>query len=148
MQSFQSSLLSFQTILANLAADKGLANYDNTDDLETLLKDLVNLVKETLKAIDIMVENIPGLGPVLGPSKSRGLALYDSPRSPMAIATVVYQVKCILDEVLDAVENLVDALINAVAPLIRQLIGQATETVCESGLAFRVAGLCLVLPLR
>ncbi|KAI0365244.1 hypothetical protein BV20DRAFT_973430 [Pilatotrama ljubarskyi] len=120
---YQDGLLGFQALLAQLAADKGLANYDRTDELETLLKNLVNLTKNTLKAIDILVYNIPVFGPELGP--------------------IVYEIKCILDDVLDAVENLTDALINAVRPLIVALIGQAITSACNSGV--QLGSLCLVL---
>ena len=69
MSGFHSSLLGFQSTLAELGADKGLANYDKDNDLETVLKDLVNSVKYLLSDIDDMVYDIPGLGPTLGPSK-------------------------------------------------------------------------------
>ena len=52
-----------------MAADKGLANYDKDDELETVLKDLVNAVKYLLNDITAMVYQIPGVGPTLGPSE-------------------------------------------------------------------------------
>ena len=58
-----------QGILGDLGRDKGLANYDRNNDLETLLKDIVNLNKDTLSAITEIVYEIPILGPLLGPSK-------------------------------------------------------------------------------
>lgn len=67
---YQDNLLGFQTLLAQLGADKGLANYDRANDLETLLKNFVNLNKDTLKSISDLVFAIPDLGPILGPSKS------------------------------------------------------------------------------
>jgi hypothetical protein len=48
-------------------SDKGLANYDSTNDLETLLKNVVNLNKNVLSATDVALGNLPVLGPVLGP---------------------------------------------------------------------------------
>ncbi|GJE86108.1 hypothetical protein PsYK624_021880 [Phanerochaete sordida] len=123
LSSFHSNLLGFQNTLAQLGADKGLANYDRSNDLETLLKDLVNANKYALSDVDDFVYKIPTLGPTLGP--------------------IVYEIKCILDEVLDAVENLSDAIINAIEPLLQDLIGTATATACNSGL--QLAGLCLVL---
>ncbi|KIP11960.1 hypothetical protein PHLGIDRAFT_17778 [Phlebiopsis gigantea 11061_1 CR5-6] len=120
---FHTNLLGFQNTLAQLGADKGLANYDKDDDLETVLKDLVNSVKYLLSDIDDMVYDIPDVGPILGP--------------------IVYQIKCLLDEVLDAVENLTDAIINAVKPLLQGVIGDASRTACNSGI--QIAGLCLVL---
>lgn len=60
---------SLGSLLAQLGADKGLANYDKNDDLETLLKDTVNANKNALSATTAIVYNIPTIGPVLGPSK-------------------------------------------------------------------------------
>lgn len=64
-------MLGFQTALAQTGSDKGLANYDRTNDLETLLKDTVDLTKDTLNAVDLLVHNIPILGPILDPSASQ-----------------------------------------------------------------------------
>ncbi|KAI0669905.1 hypothetical protein C8Q78DRAFT_1079814 [Trametes maxima] len=120
---YHDTLSNYQNILVQLGSDKGLANYDRDDALETLLKDMVNLTKYTLRDIDAMVYQIPVLGPALGP--------------------IVYEIKCILDEVLDAVENLTDAILNALKPLILELIGQATASACNSGL--QLGSLCLVI---
>lgn len=68
--SFQSNSQDFSGILGQLSADKGLANYDKLDDLETSIKDIVNAHKDALSAVTTMTYNIPTLGPVLGPSKS------------------------------------------------------------------------------
>jgi hypothetical protein len=57
------------TILQQLGADKGLLNADRTDELETLLKEVVNVNKDTLSYITTIVYNLPILGPTLGPSK-------------------------------------------------------------------------------
>ncbi|GBE78201.1 predicted protein [Sparassis crispa] len=123
LSAFHTNLLGFQSTLDALAADKGLENYDQNDELETLLKEIVNPTKYTLSDVYELVANDPTLGPLLGP--------------------IVYEVKCILDEVLDAVENLTDAIINAVQPLLQDLIGQATQTACDSGI--QVLGLCLAV---
>ncbi|RDB28852.1 hypothetical protein Hypma_015509 [Hypsizygus marmoreus] len=131
LSSFNQNMAGMQAILgANSAdkrsadkrgADKGLANYDRTNDLETLLKDVVNLHKDTLKSVSILVYNIPILGPILGP--------------------IVYQLKCILDDLLDCVEDLTDAIINALQPLLRALIGTASTLACKSGV--ELLGLCI-----
>lgn len=60
----------FQTALAQIGSDKGLANYDDKNNLETLLKDTVNLNKDALTAVDVAVYYLPILGPTLGPSAS------------------------------------------------------------------------------
>lgn len=56
--------------------------------------------------------------------------------------SVVYEIKCILDEVLNAVENLADAVIKAIQPLLQGIIIDASQTACNSG--FQIAGLCLI----
>ncbi|CDO71559.1 hypothetical protein BN946_scf184911.g29 [Trametes cinnabarina] len=120
---YKEGLLQFNTVLVQLAADKGLANYDNTNGLETLLKDMVNMTKYALNDLDALVANIPAVGPLLAP--------------------VMYEVKCILDEVLDAVENLTDAILNVLQPLLEPLIGQYAAAVCNLGL--EIGSLCLML---
>lgn len=56
---------------------------------------------------------------------------------------VVYDIKCIIDQVLDATENLTDAIINDLAPLLHDVLGLATSTTCAAGI--EIAGLCLAL---
>lgn len=63
-------MLGFQTALAQTASDKGLANYNDKNNLETLLKDTVDFNKNVLSAVVVTVYNVPGLGPILGPSAS------------------------------------------------------------------------------
>ena len=55
--------------MANIGADKGLANYDKSDQYETLLKDIVNMNKSTLGDTSKLIDADPLLGPMLGPSK-------------------------------------------------------------------------------
>ncbi|EPQ60809.1 hypothetical protein GLOTRDRAFT_124558 [Gloeophyllum trabeum ATCC 11539] len=125
LTSFHTNMQGYYTVLARIASDKGLdkglANYDRQNDLETSLKDVVNLNKDTLQGVTVLVYNIPSLGPVLGP--------------------IVYEVKCLVDAVLDATENLTDAIINAIQPLLQDLLGQATDTMCSTGVD--LAGLCI-----
>jgi hypothetical protein len=54
-------------VLAQLGADKGLANYNREDDLETLLKNVVNANKYLLSDVDEMVYKLPAVGGTLGP---------------------------------------------------------------------------------
>lgn len=61
-------MLGFQTALAQAGSDKGLAEYDRTNGLETLLKNTVDLNKNALSAVNAVIYNVPGLGPTLGPS--------------------------------------------------------------------------------
>ncbi|KAI0078885.1 hypothetical protein K474DRAFT_1659817 [Panus rudis PR-1116 ss-1] len=108
-------------VFGGLAADKGLANYNQAVILETPLKDTVNSIKYFLNDVDEDVYNLPGLGSTLGP--------------------IVYEIKCILDELLDALENITDGVLNDLLPLYRGAIVQATQTTCNSGL--QIAGLCI-----
>ncbi|KAI0051705.1 hypothetical protein FA95DRAFT_1459126, partial [Auriscalpium vulgare] len=121
LSAFQTNVLGFQTVLAQLGADKGLANYDKSNDLETLLKNMVNLNKDVLSYTTALVYVIPVLGPILGP--------------------IVYEIKCLLDEILDATENLTDGLLNALEPMLRPLIGDYLKAACASGI--EVVGICL-----
>lgn len=137
---FHDSLFGFGGILKQLAADKGLANYNQDDALETLLKNTVNANKDFLSSVDKYAYELPAVGSTLGPSKS-------NPSEPVIRTNfsdlVVYEIKCILDEILDAVENLTDAILNDIAPLYRGLITDATRTACNSGL--QLANLCIML---
>ncbi|EJD03943.1 uncharacterized protein FOMMEDRAFT_155063 [Fomitiporia mediterranea MF3/22] len=119
--SFQSNSQGFLAILSQLAADKGLANYDKNDQLETLLKDFVNASKNAVGAVYVMIKNDPTLGPILGP--------------------IVYELKCLIDETLDATENLTDGMLNALNPEMRELVGLANSLLCLPQI--KVLGLCL-----
>ena len=131
-----------QGILGDLGRDKGLANYDRNNDLETLLKDIVNLNKDTLSGVTEIVYEIPILGPILGPSErhyiSIGIPADSSPRTP-----VVAELKCIIDEVLNAVENTVDGLLNTlgITAQWRGLRGEYVNALCGGGL--QILGLCV-----
>ncbi|CCM01980.1 uncharacterized protein FIBRA_04053 [Fibroporia radiculosa] len=122
LSGFQANLLNVQNVLAALATDKGLADYDRQVELETLIKDIVNSVKYTLNDTVDVVDSIPGIGPLLAP--------------------IIYDIKCIIDDTLDIVENLTDALINDLLPLLQALGIQATQTACTAGI--QIAGLCLL----
>lgn len=54
--------------------------------------------------------------------------------------TVVYEIKCIIDEILDATENLTDGLLNALAPLLNDYQAQV-DAVCQSQV--KLLGLCV-----
>ncbi|OCH96169.1 hypothetical protein OBBRIDRAFT_368030 [Obba rivulosa] len=123
LTAYSSNLKSFQGLLAFLAADKGLANYDKSNQLETTLKNAVNTTKNVLSSISDMINADPTLGPLIGP--------------------LVYAIKCIIDEILDAVENLTDGILNDLQPLLQALLGQATDVTCSTGI--NILGLCLVL---
>ena len=127
--------------MTNIGADKGLANYDKSDQYETLLKGIVNANKLTLGDTSRLVDADPLLGPLLGQSKRISL-LYPHALPLTHCLTAVYDIKCILDELLDYTENATDGILNSLAPLLRPLIPIATGTVCRT-IVPPVAGLCL-----
>ncbi|KAL1739916.1 hypothetical protein HDZ31DRAFT_68458 [Schizophyllum fasciatum] len=102
LNNFQLDVLGVKELLEEAGADRGLEYYDRSNDFETMLKNMINLDKDMLKATTILVDNLPVLGPILGP--------------------IVYQIKCLLELTLDAVENLTDALMLTIDPLLRALL--------------------------
>ncbi|OSX67585.1 hypothetical protein POSPLADRAFT_1030576 [Postia placenta MAD-698-R-SB12] len=95
----QAQLGGFQDAMAKIAADKGLANYDPNNVVETTLKNTINMVKYSLRTTVEIIKTLPVLGPRLAP--------------------IVIQLKCITDELLDAIENLTDGITNNVMPLLQ-----------------------------
>jgi len=69
LSTFSDGYDGFKGLLAQLGSDKGLKNYDGTNPIEVLLKEIVNAHKEILNSVVDIVEKLPVLGPVLGPSK-------------------------------------------------------------------------------
>lgn len=62
------------------------------------------------------------------------------------VTTVVYQVKCIVDQVLDVTEELTDGILNDledILPMIKALDGQAAQTACAAGI--EILGICVPL---
>jgi hypothetical protein len=144
--SFHTNLLGFRTLLDQLGREKGLANYDRSDGMQTALKNLVNTNKNLLSSIDIMIENVPELGPVLGPSESCPPFLFAGvwgvAGADKRNFAVVYDIKCVLDDVLNTVENVADGLLNNLKPMLQTVIGRASATCCKSGL--QIVGFCLL----
>ncbi|KAK0478493.1 hypothetical protein IW261DRAFT_1483767 [Armillaria novae-zelandiae] len=98
--------------------DKGLGNYDRNDRLETLLKEVVNQTKDLLKVTVILVNNIPIVGPILGP--------------------IVYELKCITEEILDAIEDITDGLLNFLNFVLKPLVSP-----CKGVLGIDILGICI-----
>lgn len=126
---YQNSLLDFQNFLGE--SDKGLGYLDPSNELEVSIKELVNSVKDSLKWIDVLVYNIPGLGSTLGPSEFH--VCFNTGHLAYRFNAVVYQIKCILIGVLDFLEDFLDSLLNELQPTLTALIGQATTTACTNG---------------
>lgn len=97
--------------------DKGLGNYDRNDRLETILKDTVNQTKDLLKVTVILVNKVPIVGPIIGPT--------------------VDELKCIIDEILDAAEDITDGLLNSLG--LKLLVSSCTGGV----LGIAILGICI-----
>jgi hypothetical protein len=67
---YQETYSGLKGLLAQLGSDKGLKNYDGEDPVQVLLKDVVNAHKDILHSVSVIVNNLPILGPILGPSES------------------------------------------------------------------------------
>lgn len=124
---------------APLSRDKGLANYDRNSDMETFLKNMVNLNKDALNYISELTDSLPILGPLLGPGKS---STQLAPLVTHCIHSAVYDIKCMLDDILDFTENLTDGLLNDLRPLLQGVITGYGTYVCGPG-GMNIAGLCL-----
>lgn len=64
---YHSNLLCISSKLDYFGREKGLEYYDRNSDIETLIKELVNVHKDTLSYLSDLVDRIPGIGPVVGP---------------------------------------------------------------------------------
>ena len=70
LTAFHTQMLGFEAIFRQFGADAGLKNYNSADDIETLLKNVVNLHKNTLSYVTTISYNLPIVGKTLGPSQS------------------------------------------------------------------------------
>jgi hypothetical protein len=75
LTAFHTNSRGFKTTYDHLSAKKGLDYYDQRDLVERLLREIIELHKELLIYLDKLVDSIPGIGPVLGPSMSPLLPL-------------------------------------------------------------------------
>ena len=58
----------------------------------------------------------------------------------------MYQIKCLVDEILDATENITDAVLNDlenILPMLKALDGQAAQTACAAGI--EILNICFPL---
>ncbi|KAI0724551.1 hypothetical protein C8T65DRAFT_734167 [Cerioporus squamosus] len=96
-------------VLDDVGQQKGLANYDPNNQVETLVKNVVNAIKYFLNAFSDVFNDAPApLGQVLG--------------------RTVYLLKCIIDAVLDSTENVLDGTINdGVIAELQALLAQLTK---------------------
>ncbi|CAK5280231.1 unnamed protein product [Mycena citricolor] len=88
-----------------------LACFDKNNDIQQYLKIIVNAHKSILQSVVVIVAGIPVLGPLLAP--------------------LLYDIKCIVDKILDIVENLIDCLLNLLGPLVQQLLPGVSDLLCQ-----------------
>ncbi|GAA5870462.1 hypothetical protein JCM16303_002011 [Sporobolomyces ruberrimus] len=74
------------------AGDHGLDNFNRDDPVQVLVRTLNESTQQTLESINLIVYYVPVLGPLLGP--------------------IVYDIKCILDNILNAGQINIDGLLN------------------------------------
>ncbi|PFH54488.1 hypothetical protein AMATHDRAFT_44354 [Amanita thiersii Skay4041] len=66
LRGFHSILPGLEWILRELGSDNGLAYYDRNNNIETLLKNSVNICKDTMSAVNDLVNSNSVLGPEFG----------------------------------------------------------------------------------
>lgn len=69
MTALHTTLAGVNSLFSSAAANDGLANYDKTDQVETTLKSIINTSKNILASANVVIYNLPIVGPILGPSK-------------------------------------------------------------------------------
>ena len=69
LSDLSTQLTGFNSLLRQLGANDGLTYYDKSDQLEVLLKNVVNALKDALESSSILVYRVPLLGQTLGPCK-------------------------------------------------------------------------------
>ncbi|KAJ7092740.1 hypothetical protein C8R44DRAFT_750239 [Mycena epipterygia] len=115
LTSYKTTFARYQSALEDLSTGAGLTCYDRADDVETLIKAIINYHKEILACTTDLVNALPLLGPILGP--------------------IVYDIKCLVEELLDATEVLTDCILNLIAPLLQALgLSAVTDLLCSIGL--------------
>ncbi|KAJ8084014.1 hypothetical protein AAF712_000906 [Marasmius tenuissimus] len=112
--SAQLVLQSVSDSLRPMAAKYGHANYDRNSAVETVLKETIDYIKKLLHSLAVAIDKDCLLGPLLGP--------------------IVYQIKCIIDELLNGIENISDGCLNDLKALLKLCA-------CEN----EIGGLCLDL---
>lgn len=123
-----------ETSFGKLGGGTGTENLDRRNQVEVTLKDLVNSIKcvrapfetsdahrYTMVDINYLVFKLPVLGPVLGP--------------------IVYDIKCLIDDLLNAVERSTDSILNGVAPQLTGLTSELGISLANIGGLEHLAGL-------
>ncbi|KAL0951172.1 hypothetical protein HGRIS_007903 [Hohenbuehelia grisea] len=113
LRSYNANILNLKAIFPQLTADKGLANYDRDNDVETMMKIFVNFNKDTLSSVTVLSSYLPG-GSILGP--------------------LVYELKCLLDDILNIIENAADGVITSFSPSLKAVSLKAATASCAFGI--------------
>ncbi|GAA6002794.1 hypothetical protein JCM10207_007685 [Rhodosporidiobolus poonsookiae] len=97
--------------LKPLAGDQGLDNFNRADPLQVAIRTVNESAQNTLEAVNLIVFNIPTLGAPLG--------------------ILLYDIKCILDDLLNISQLHADGLLNELAPALRGLTMNYSNSICE-----------------
>ncbi|GAA5862515.1 hypothetical protein JCM1840_004209 [Sporobolomyces johnsonii] len=85
-------LQELDTALKPLGPDQGLGNFNRNDAIQVLLRTVNESTQNTLESTNLLVYYVPVLGPLVGP--------------------ILYDIKCIIDDLLNAAQYNTDGLLN------------------------------------
>ncbi|GAA5899181.1 hypothetical protein JCM5296_000359 [Sporobolomyces johnsonii] len=85
-------LKELDTALKPLGPDQGLGNFNRNDAIQVLLRTVNESTQNTLESTNLLVYYVPVLGPLVGP--------------------ILYDIKCIIDDLLNAAQYNTDGLLN------------------------------------
>ncbi|GAA5957612.1 hypothetical protein JCM21900_000767 [Sporobolomyces salmonicolor] len=85
-------LKELDTALKPLGPDQGLGNFNRNDAVQVLLRTVNESTQNTLESTNLLVYYVPVLGPLVGP--------------------ILYDIKCIIDDILNAAQYNTDGLLN------------------------------------
>ena len=81
----------------------------------------------TLSDINYIIFKLPILGPILGP-------IVCVPTCTAPLTAPSYDIKCLIDELLNGIENNVDSILNCVAPQLTHLTAELGISLAHFGL--------------
>ena len=82
----------------------------------------------TLSDINYIIFKLPILGPILGP------IVYVPAIASFVLTPPSYDIKCLIDELLNGIENNVDSILNCVAPQLTHLTAELGISLAHFGL--------------
>ncbi|GAA5972704.1 hypothetical protein JCM11641_002984 [Rhodosporidiobolus odoratus] len=97
--------------LRPLAGDQGLDNFNRDDPIQVAIRTINESAQNTLESINLIVFNLPVLGATLGP--------------------ILYDIKCILEDLLNITQLQVDGLLNELTPELQGLTRNYRGSICR-----------------